>query len=119
MGYLLIVISNQGGIGKGLYTHQQVEVLHELLQKELLKDNVVLTEIYYCPHHPEQSNCICRKPDSVLIEKALARFKINPGFSYFVGDKERDLEAAQKAGVTGIYLASNTSFDQIWQLGLI
>src|SRR5947207_2404122 len=72
-GYLLIVISNQSGIGKGLYTHEQVDYLHLHLQRVLKNKGITLTEIYYCPHHPTTSNCLCRKPDSLLLEKAIAR----------------------------------------------
>src|SRR5512133_1060551 len=75
MGYLLIVITNQGGIARGLYTTKTITEIHELLLKELQNKNVPVTEIYFCPHHPDISNCICRKPDTLLIEKALARFK--------------------------------------------
>ncbi|MBA3704394.1 MAG: HAD-IIIA family hydrolase, partial [Bacteroidetes bacterium] len=75
MGYLLIVISNQSGIAKGLYKQEEVEVLHKYLVEELKKNKITLSEIYYCVHHPDVSRCICRKPDSLFVEKALARFK--------------------------------------------
>jgi len=112
-GYLLIVVSNQSGIAKDLYTQQEVEVLHEYLAKELKKHNVVLDEIYYCVHHSDVSRCICRKPDSLFVEKALARFDIDPSISYFIGDKERDVEAGEKAGVKGILIEANISLKTI------
>ncbi|MBL7885042.1 MAG: HAD family hydrolase [Bacteroidia bacterium] len=108
-GYLLIVVSNQSGIAKGLYKQEDVEVLHTYLVSELKKNNIQLSEIYYCVHHPDVSKCICRKPDSLFVEKGLARFNINPAKSYFIGDKERDVEAAEKAGVKGILIEANTS----------
>jgi histidinol-phosphate phosphatase family protein len=112
--YLLIIITNQSGIGKSLYSHQDVNAVHDKLNDELNKNGIKLTEIYYCPHHPSTSNCFCRKPDSLLIEKAIARFKINPKISIFVGDKERDCVAANKAGIGTIYhLQTNSSLKQI------
>ncbi len=109
MGYMLIIISNQSGIAKGLFTIADVEKLHSYLVAYLDDNDVRIKEIYYCPHHPEYSSCICRKPDSQLIEKALARFNIDPAKSFFIGDKERDILAGKKAGVQGILIDSNFS----------
>ena len=109
MGYMLIIISNQSGIAKGLFTIADVEKLHSYLVAYLDDNDVRIKEIYYCPHHPEHSSCICRKPDSQLVEKALARFNIDPAKSFFIGDKERDVLAGKKAGVQGILIDSNFS----------
>lgn len=109
-GYLSIVITNQGGIAKGLYTEQELVSMHTYLCKKLAEEAIQLNEIYYCPHHPDFSGkCLCRKPESVLIEKALARFDIDPSLSYFIGDRDRDIQAAERAGVKGILLQSNQS----------
>ena len=108
-GFKLIVISNQSGIAKGVYTHEDVEVLHDHILRYMRINGIEIEEIYYCPHHPEKGKCICRKPDSLLVEKALARFQINPDASYFIGDRPRDIEAAEKAGVRGILVDSNSS----------
>ena len=112
-GYLLIVISNQSGIAKGLYKQAEVEVLHKYMTEEFGKKGIKLSEIYYCVHHPDVSNCICRKPDSLFVEKGLARFNIDASKSYFIGDKERDTEAAEKAGVKGILIEANISLKTI------
>ena len=106
-GFLLIIITNQGGISKKLYTHQDVEAIHKYLANELNRVNVQLAEIYYCPHHSINENCICRKPDSLMIEKAIARFDIDPKKSFMIGDKMRDVEAAEKAGIKGIKVGLN------------
>lgn len=112
-GYLLIIISNQGGVGKGLYSNADVEVLHQYLLKKLEARGVQITEIYYCPHHPEKGKCLCRKPDSLMVEKAIARFDIDASQSYFIGDKERDILAGEKVGVKGILIAPNSSLKQL------
>ena len=116
LGYLFIIISNQGGISRKLYTKDNVEEIHHYLLGELKKQGIKIAEIYYCVHHPlsESGNCICRKPDSLMLEKAIARFNINPTKSYFIGDKETDMQAGAKAGLKGIYLEANTSLKTIY-----
>ena len=111
--YLLIVVSNQSGIAKGLYEQDEVEILHKFMLDEFAKNGIKISEIYYCVHHPDVSKCICRKPDSLFVEKALARFDIDAKQSYFIGDKERDTEAAEKAGVKGILIEANVSLKTI------
>lgn len=108
-GYLLIIVSNQSGIAKEFYKQTDVEILHTHLLEVFKKNNIVLSEIYYCVHHPDVSRCICRKPDSLFVEKGLARFDIDASKSYFIGDKERDTEAAEKAGVKGFLIEANSS----------
>jgi D-glycero-D-manno-heptose 1,7-bisphosphate phosphatase len=110
--YLLILITNQGGISKKLYSHKDVEEIHVYLAKELKKVNVQLSEIYYCPHHSINEECICRKPNSLMIEKALARFDIDPKKSFMIGDKMRDVECAEGAGVKGIKVELNKNINK-------
>ncbi len=110
--YLLFIITNQGGISKQIYTHKHVEDIHKHLADELKKVNIELTEIYYCPHHSVNEKCLCRKPNSLLIEKAIARFNINPEISFMIGDKQRDVEAAEKAGVKGIKVGLNENIEK-------
>ena len=64
-GYLLIVITNQGGIAKGIYTREDMFKVHEKMCAELEKHGVTLTKIYYCPHHESIKTCVCRKPSPV------------------------------------------------------
>lgn len=108
-GYLLIIISNQGGIGKGMYKIQDVEKLHKYMLDYLKSFGIGIEEVYYCVHHPESGNCICRKPDSLLVEKAVARFGLDTSKSWFIGDKERDIIAGEKVGIKGILMEQNTS----------
>jgi D-glycero-D-manno-heptose 1,7-bisphosphate phosphatase len=106
-GYLLIIISNQGGISRGIYTKKETQNVHSFLQEECMKAGFNLTEIYFCPHHSEHERCICRKPGTQLLEKAIARFGIDITHSYFVGDRDTDAETAIKAGVKPILLKAN------------
>jgi D-glycero-D-manno-heptose 1,7-bisphosphate phosphatase len=105
-GYKLILISNQGGVGKGEYSCTDVDELHEHLQSLLRQKGVELDEIYYCPHHPQSSACLCRKPSPLMVEKALARFDIDPSASFLFGDSDRDVEAGKAAGIEASFKIS-------------
>ena len=83
-GYKIIIITNQGGIAKGIYSHEEVAILHDLLIYAFRDAGVAITEIYYCPHHENFGKCLCRKPESIMIEKSLARFSaygVTTGFA--------------------------------------
>ncbi len=107
-GYLLVVITNQSGIGLGLYGHAEVAVLHSYLHNMLAEQGVHLTAIHYCPHHPSQGKCLCRKPGSSMLERSIALLDIDPTRSVMIGDRERDTQAAASVGVRGILVDSNT-----------
>ncbi len=105
--YLLIIISNQGGISKGVYTKSQTEMIHKHLEEKMMEHQICLTEIYYCPHHSDIENCFCRKPSSLMIEKAIARFTIDRSRSWLIGDSKRDIIAGRAAGLNTIKIESN------------
>jgi len=115
-GYLLIIISNQGGISKNIYSKNDVEKLHQYLLFELERHNINITEIYYCPHHSDNEKCLCRKPESLLFEKAIARYNINVSQSYMIGDSQRDIVAAEKVGIKGIKIEPNDDLRKILKL---
>jgi D-glycero-D-manno-heptose 1,7-bisphosphate phosphatase len=108
-GFLFVVITNQSGIAKELYVQKDVEKIHAHLYTLMEAENISIAEMYYCPHHSDVEPCICRKPNSGMIEKAIARFNIDAKQSYMIGDKERDFLAAEKAGVTGILIQSDSA----------
>ena len=111
-GFLLIVVSNQGGIAKGYYNHAHVYQLHQLIDQHLRYHGVSIQAWFYCPHHDHVSLCLCRKPSPLMLEKAIARYHIDPGASYMIGDKPSDAEAAKRAGVKPLQVASNTNLYQ-------
>lgn len=111
--YLLIVISNQGGISKGKYSKKDVDQVHAYMVDELSKHDIYLTEIYYCPHHTRMEKCLCRKPEPLMIEKALARFEIDKERSWFIGDKKSDVEAGARAGVKTIKIRKNQDLRKV------
>ncbi|MBN2669398.1 MAG: HAD family hydrolase [Bacteroidales bacterium] len=114
-GYLLIIITNQGGIAKGEYTKADVDEIHNWMKAQIANHNATIEEVYYCPHHDSLEACLCRKPESGMIEKAIARFEIDPQRSFFIGDGERDIKAGEKAGLRSIKTNKNQSILSICQ----
>ncbi len=101
-GYLLVVITNQAGIAKGLYTAAEVNAMHRRMNDEY---GGVLDDIYFAPHHNDYTTrSLSRKPGSLMIERAMAKYKIDPAGSWMIGDNERDIEAGMKTGVRTIFL---------------
>lgn len=105
--YIFIVITNQGGIAKNLYTSLDVEKVHGKLHNLLQQYDVRLEEIYYCPHHSDEEKCLCRKPANLNIEKAIARFNIDRKQSWLVGDRDTDIKAGKLSGLKTIKVKAN------------
>jgi D-glycero-D-manno-heptose 1,7-bisphosphate phosphatase len=103
-GYLLVVVTNQGGIAQGLYTKADMEACHQKLQAAC---GNIIDAFYYAPSHPAVSASLSRKPGSLMLERAMARFQINPAHSWLVGDRLRDIEAAHKLGIKGIFVGDS------------
>lgn len=105
--YMLIVITNQGGISKGVYTKDDVDILHTYMENELAAHDIYISDILYCPHHSKLENCLCRKPKHLMLQKAMAQFDIDPEQSWFIGDKQSDVDAGIAAGVNTIKIRKN------------
>lgn len=104
----VVIVTNQGGIAKGLYKHETLQKIHLKMVALLKNHHCFVDHIIYCPHHPEfNGRCLCRKPDSLMLEKAIALYKASSENTIFIGDNTRDIEAAERIGVRGILVPSN------------
>jgi len=112
-GYRFVVITNQGGISQGVNTHESVARVHEHMRHLLADGGIELEEIYYCPHHSDNENCLCRKPLPLLLEKAIARFGADQEKSWFIGDSDRDIEAGKAAGVLTLQVIPNGDLREV------
>ena len=113
-GYLLIVITNQGGLAKKWYSEETLVKMNDHLKQTYAAEGITLSEIYYCNHHPEYNGkCLCRKPGSLMLEKAAARFNVDVSRSYFIGDRERDVIAGEAAGIKGILIDSDQPISEV------
>jgi D-glycero-D-manno-heptose 1,7-bisphosphate phosphatase len=87
--------------------------VHNKLRQLLAEGGIELDEIFYCPHHSDNENCLCRKPLPLLLEKAIARFNVDKENSWFIGDSGRDIEAGNAAGVKTLQVEPNADLRKI------
>lgn len=128
-GYLLIVVTNQSGIGRGYYNEQQFHVLTDWMKAQFEAHGVTLTDVFFCPHHPVnaippyQIDCDCRKPAPGMLVQAIKKYQIDPNQSLMLGDKKADMQAAKAAGVARKVLVlsgqsltaeDKASADEVW-----
>lgn len=106
--YLVIVITNQSAVNRGLLTSEELSKIHKAMSQELEKTGSHVDAIYYCPHRPDE-NCQCRKPRTELIERAIREHSVSIEQSWFIGDSESDIIAAKNIGLSSILMKENGS----------
>jgi histidinol-phosphate phosphatase family protein len=102
-GFLLLVVTNQSGIGRKYFPESDTLAVHEKIISLLQEQGVRLEKIYYCPHAPDEQ-CPCRKPKPFLILKAAQEFGIDLAKSFFIGDHMKDMEAGRAAGTMTVFI---------------
>jgi len=124
-GYLLIIVTNQSGIGRGLYTEADFRAVQNELSRLLAEHDIPIAGDYHCPHHPTGARgeylreCDCRKPAPGMVLSALADFDLDPAQSFMVGDTLNDVAAGQRAGLRGILLRTGYGAGQAGEAGVI
>jgi len=97
-GFLVIVLTNQSGIARGIYTEADMHGIHQQIQLEV---GGAIDAFYFCPHLPS-AECLCRKPNLGMIESAQADFEIDLERSWMIGDKNLDVQIAENAGIKSV-----------------
>jgi D-glycero-D-manno-heptose 1,7-bisphosphate phosphatase len=103
-GLLTVVITNQSGIARGMYTEETLHTIHSRMIEELAREGARIDAVYYCPHHPEVGDaqyrvaCECRKPRTGMLEQAAREHKVDLAQSFVIGDKASDIKLAENAG---------------------
>ncbi|NLT50327.1 MAG: HAD family hydrolase [Ignavibacteria bacterium] len=118
-GFLIIVISNQSGISRGIITREQVESVNGRINQLLKKSNTEIDEFFYCPYHPyydDADKCQCRKPSPEMVFNAAKKYNINLSESFFVGDRETDIDCGKNAGLKTILIKNTLTQNQIISL---
>ena len=111
--YYIFIVTNQSGIGRKLYKISDFNLLHQKLKIFLAKYKVYIDDVYYCPHHPIfgkgifKKNCLCRKPNNLLVTNALNDWPINKNKSFMIGDKYTDKICADLSGIKFFYYSNN------------
>ena len=101
--YLVIVITNQSGISRGIFSVEEMVQLHQVMNMRLrIEFAAHIDAFYFCPHLPKM-NCNCRKPKPGLFLKAISDYNIDPAISISYGNSSRDREASKNAGVGEFY----------------
>jgi D,D-heptose 1,7-bisphosphate phosphatase len=111
-----VVITNQAGVARGLFSEDFVKIANKFLHAEFLKENALIDAFYYCPHHPTEGigsyhrECDCRKPAPGMLLQAAQEMNIDLARSYIIGDRYNDIEAGKRAQVKGVLV--KTGFGQ-------
>ena len=104
-GAKLIIVTNQSGIARGLFSQNELEAVHMKLVQLLEAAGVSLDAIYVCPHHPDDG-CDCRKPNRGMIDQAVREQRVDLDRSYVIGDQVRDMELARRIGARSILVTT-------------
>jgi D-glycero-D-manno-heptose 1,7-bisphosphate phosphatase len=122
-GRKAVVITNQAGVAKGLFTEEFVRNINGQIQSALLAQGALIDRFYFCPHHPTEGIdpyrliCDCRKPEPGLLHQAAADLNIDLARSYVIGDRLRDVETAHRAGAKGVLVMTGYGQDLMQEAG--
>jgi len=114
----VIVISNQSGIARGMYSEEKTFIFNKALQSELNKKNARIDGFYHCPHHPQakidkyKKICNCRKPEPGMILQAASEHDIKLSDSFMIGDRKSDIVAGKKAGCKTVLVLTGVGAQQ-------
>ena len=118
--FLLIVITNQAGIARGIFTEETLKLIHHKMIKILEQNNIKLDDIYYCPHHPEFTGpCDCRKPKPGMILKAQTKYNIDLTKSFMVGDTLNDIQTGKAAKCKTVLVLTGYGAEEQKKIGII
>lgn len=107
-GHRLVIISNQSGVGRGLFSLQRLEEVNRRLREMVHEAGASLAGIYCCPHRPDEG-CACRKPNVELVRQAARELRFDPAAAIMIGDRDSDIELGRRVGATTIRLAPATA----------
>lgn len=108
IGFLVLLITNQSGIGRGFFSPDDYERVHARLVALLAEQRATLDGAYHCPHAPEEE-CDCRKPGIAMFERAAREHDVDLSRSWCIGDRWRDVAPAQALGATGLLVPSDVT----------
>jgi len=103
IGYEIIIITNQSGIGRGYYPEEDFYKVNDWMLSQFSLNEVNILDVFFCPHGPED-NCNCRKPNPGMLITAKEKYNISMKKSWMIGDKEADILAAHQAGIPNTIL---------------
>jgi len=105
-GFRLVVITNQSGVGRGLFSLGRLQEMNSRLMDMVSRSDAQLERIYYCPHRPDE-NCLCRKRQTTLLMDAALDLSFEPAKVVVIGDKSADIELGRRAGALTMLISRN------------
>lgn len=123
LGYLCVIVTNQSGVARGLFSEDQMKAFNTLVVRKLAAKGAVIGAVYACPYHSEgrveayiHPDHPDRKPNPGMILRAIADRNIDPAKSFMIGDQPSDMEAARRAGVTGFRFEGGDLYEFVREL---
>jgi len=108
-GYLVLMVTNQSGIGRGYFTVETLEKVNDSLRAQIAECGGRIDDIFFCPHRPED-NCECRKPKIGMGLQAISKYDLDPSKCWMVGDKEKDIDFGKALGMRSILVSESFTF---------
>lgn len=118
-GWLAIVVTNQSGLARGLFSEDFLQLVHRQMNAELEESGARIDAIYYCPHHPTigeppyRQECDCRKPKPGLLHRAAEDFGLDLSACVVIGDRFRDIQMAQVVGARGVLVLTGYGREEL------
>lgn len=109
-GYLVLVVTNQSGIGRGMFTVEDMEAVNAEMERQISEaSGGRIDDVFYCPHTPDD-HCRCRKPETGMGEQAIAKYRLDVSKCFMIGDKDKDMEFAARLGMRGLQVSPSFTF---------
>ena len=115
LGYKIVVISNQSGIGRGILTEEMVKKVNDCFMRILKENDAPVDALYFCPHHPDD-HCRCRKPETGMIEKAVTELSLDSKNSVVIGDHLVDIKLGKNIGAKTILVLTGHGKNELEEL---
>ena len=121
--YWVFVVTNQSGVGRGLYTEEDINQIHDHMRSELIEQGAKIDDIRYCPHHTDakinayKAECNWRKPGSGMLQDLISSWSVDKENSLLIGDKETDLQAARNIQIEALFFEGGNLEEFVQQAG--
>ncbi len=111
-GYLVLMVTNQSGIGRGYFTVRELEAVNAELLRQISLGGGRIDDIFFCPHTPDD-NCVCRKPNIGMGLQAINKYNLDPVECWMIGDKDKDIQFGERLGFRSRRVSPEKKFSEV------
>ncbi len=111
-GYLVLMVTNQSGIGRGYFTVKELEAVNAELLRQIESGGGRIDDIFFCPHTPDD-NCGCRKPKTGMGLQAIEKYDLDPAECWMIGDKDKDIQFGESLGFRSRRVSGQRTFSEV------